>query len=143
MSAASVTYRGVVYPAQTDAMGHMNTQFYVAAFDQAMWHLVAALGFRSEWIRERREGWADVKYVIDFKRELRAGDLYHIESVIHRLGRNSLVTRHVLVDTNGGEAAAELEMTSVYFDLEARASTPIPEEIRLAAQTMLGVASTG
>ena len=40
------TFRGVVYPAQCDAMGHMNVQHYVAAFDQAMWHLVHEIGYR-------------------------------------------------------------------------------------------------
>ena len=31
-------------PAQCDAMGHMNVQYYIAAFDQSLWHLMATAG---------------------------------------------------------------------------------------------------
>ena len=137
--AGTVTYRGVVYPAQCDAMGHMNTPHYVAAFDQAMWHLVASMGYRAVWIKERDEGWADVRYVIDYKSELRAGELFHVESGICKIGRSSLVSRHTMVHTDGGEVAAELEMTSVYFDLKARVSKVIPDAMRVAAEALASV----
>jgi acyl-CoA thioester hydrolase len=126
----------VVYPAQCDAMGHMNTPHYVAAFDQAMWHLVASMGYRAVWVKERDEGWADVRHVIDYKSELRAGELFHVESGICKMGRSSLVSRHIMVRTDGGEVVAELEMTSVYFDLKARVSKTIPDEIRAAADAL-------
>ncbi len=137
-----MTYRGVVYPAQCDAMGHMNTPFYVAAFDQAMWHLVAEFGFRAAWIQERRQGWADVKYVIEFRSELGVGDLFQVESAVERVGKTSLVTRHALLETGTSKVAAEVEMTSVYFNLEKRVSLPIPELIRAAAEAMLAEAAT-
>jgi hypothetical protein len=37
------TYRGVAYPWQCDAMGHMNTQFYSALYDGAGFHFLAML----------------------------------------------------------------------------------------------------
>ncbi len=137
-----VTYRGVVYPAQCDAMGHMNVQHYVAAFDQAMWHLVLALGFRPSWVTERRQGWADVRYLINFKRELSAGQLFRVESAVVRIGGSSLVTAHQLREVESGEVAADIEMTSVYFDLERRASRQLPPDIRRAAEQMLARAAT-
>ncbi len=70
-------------------MGHMNTPHYIAAFDQAMWHLVHALGYRPAWREQRGEGWADVRYVIDFRSELRAGDLFVVDSAVTRVGRSS------------------------------------------------------
>ncbi len=33
------TYQGTVYPWNCDHMGHMNVQFYVAKFDEAIWNL--------------------------------------------------------------------------------------------------------
>jgi acyl-CoA thioester hydrolase len=114
----------------------MNTPHYVAAFDQAMWHLVASMGYRAVWIKERDEGWADVRYVIDYKSELGAGELFHVESGIRKIGRSSLVSCHTMVCTDGGKVVAELEMTSVYFDLKARVSKPIPDSIRAAADAM-------
>ena len=49
-------YRGVVYPAQCDAMGHMNVQYYVAAFDQAMWHLAHELQGEAQTTRKNLAG---------------------------------------------------------------------------------------
>jgi len=129
-----ITFRGVVYPGQFDAMGHLNVQHYSAVFDQAMWHLVNHLGYRPSWVVERCEGWADVRYVIDFRKELRAGELYHADSCVVKTGRSSLVTQHRIFNSELQVLSAEVEMTSVYFDLEKRVSRPIPEEIRLAAE---------
>jgi acyl-CoA thioester hydrolase len=129
------TFAGVVYPAQCDAMGHMNTPHYVAALDQAMWHLVHALGYEPAWREERREGWADVRFVLDFRSELRAGDLFVVDSAVAETGRSSLVSRHHLRAVDG-RLAAELEMTSVYFDLAARRSLPLPAALRAAAEAL-------
>ncbi len=75
-----VTYRGVVYPVQCDVMGHMNVQHYIGAFDQAGWHLVAAIGYKPSWLKERNCGWADRRYEIDFIDELPVGSLFEIRS---------------------------------------------------------------
>lgn len=132
-----ITFRGLVYPAQCDGMGHMNVQHYTAVFDQAMWHLVTQLGFRPSWVTDRREGWADVRYLINFRKELRAGELFHAESNVMKVGHTSLLTHHRIFNTERGELAAELEMTSVYFDLENRVSRPVPADIRSAAKQWL------
>jgi acyl-CoA thioester hydrolase len=126
------TYRGVVYPAQTDAMGHMTVQYYVAAFDQAFWHQIASLGYNPDWRLERREGWADVRYEIDYRAELKVGDLFSVSSKVIKVGRSSLVTHHSLLN-NALQLCAEITMTSVYFDLEQRVSKEIPNNIKLSA----------
>jgi acyl-CoA thioester hydrolase len=134
-----VTYRGVVYPAQCDAMGHMNVQHIVAAFDQAIWHLVHELGYRSSWVTERHRGWADVRYLINYHRELRAGELFYVTSGVVRVGNSSLVTLHQVRQAESGEIAADTETTSVYFDLTARKSVSLPADIKAAAQSLLAV----
>lgn len=134
------TYSGVVYPAQTDAMGHMTVQYYVAAFDQAMWHLVHAIGYRPEWQSERGEGWADVRHDVTFSRELRVGSLFWVESAVVAVGRTSLSTRHRLFDA-GGELASTDEIKSVYFDLHRRKALPLPEPIRNSASDRMTAAS--
>lgn len=132
------TFRGVVYPAQTDAMGHMTVQYYVAAFDQAMWHLVAALGYDPAWRTDRHEGWADVHYVIDFVSELKAGDLYRVESSVGLVGRSSITTRHELFGP-GQRLVAKIEMKSVYFDLMNRKSLQLPQEVKCEAERHLAL----
>ena len=134
------TFRGLVYPAQCDAMGHMNVQHYVAAFDQAMWHLVHEIGYRKPATPGTGHGWADVRHVVDYRRELAAGSLYKVMSGIAKVGRSSLVTVHRMFASDNEEQAAECEMTSVYFDLSARASCPIPPALRDAATALLPAA---
>ena len=135
------TYQAIVYPAQCDAMGHMSVQYYVAAFDQAMWALVYALGWRPDPDSDSR-GFADVKHVVRYLRELRAGAPFAIDSHVADCGASSLVTNHKMIDVTTGELAAEAEMTSVHFDLIARKSTPLPDAFRskLAAITSSGTA---
>jgi acyl-CoA thioester hydrolase len=130
------TFTGVVYPLQSDAMGHMTVQYYVAAFDQAMWHLVSHLGYDPDLRNSRDEGWADVRYEIDFRSELRIGDLYSVESEVLDIGNRSLKSRHKLLARNG-ELAAELLMTSVYFHLKERKAILLPEIIRAGARAFI------
>jgi acyl-CoA thioester hydrolase len=134
-----MTYRGVVFPGQCDAMGHMNVQHYIAAFDQAMWHLVSELGYRVSWVADRKQGWADVRYLVNYRRELQAGELFHVYSSVQKIGRTSLTTFHQLLVSESGDVAADVEMTSVYFDLAARTALEIPEQIRSAVAARLDV----
>ena len=131
------TFRGLVYPAQCDAMGHMNVQYYIAAFDQAMWHLVHEFGYRKPASPNTGHGWADVRHVVDYRRELPAGALYRVASGVDKVGRSSLVTRHRMFEMESGDLAAECEMTSVYFDLAARVSAPLPQSLSNAARALL------
>ncbi len=133
-----LTYHGVVYPAQCDAMGHMNVQYYIAAFDQSLWHLMAAAGYSAAWIAERQEGWADRRYEVDFRRELPVGSLFEIRSEVVKVGRTSLTTRQVMTDTANGELCAEMLAVSVYFDLAARKARPLPEVIVAGAAQFIG-----
>ena len=131
------TFRGLVYPAQCDAMGHMNVQHYIAAFDQAMWHLVHEFGYRKPASPSTGHGWADVRHVVEYRRELPAGALYRVASGVDKVGRSSLVTRHRMFEMESGDLAAECEMTSVYFDLAARVSAPLPQSLSNAARALL------
>lgn len=134
------TYQGVAYPAQCDAMGHMNVQYYIAAFDQSLWHLVAACGYRQEWIAQKHEGWADVRYEIDFRNELPVGHLFVVDAEVVRIGRSSMVTRHIMRHQGEETIAAELLATSVYFDLAARKAHAIPDVVRDGATGLLAEA---
>lgn len=133
-------YFGVVYPAQTDAMGHMTVQYYVSAFDQAMWHLVHTLGYRPEWQTERGEGWADIRHDVTFSKELRVGSLFWVESSVVAIGKTSLSTLHRLYSADG-ELSSTDEIKSVYFDLNERKARPLPEPIRKSANDRLTNAS--
>lgn len=134
-----VTYRGIVYPVQCDVMGHMNVQHYIAAFDQAMWHLVAAIGYRASWLKERNLGWADRRYEVDFHAELPVGSLFEVKSRLLKIGRTSLTAHHAMFNSETGVLSAEITAVSILFDLAARKSTPFPPEMIEGAQAYLSV----
>jgi len=117
-------------------MGHMTVQHYVAAFDQAMWHLVHGLGYRTEWQTERGEGWADIRHDVAFMKELRVGSLFWVESSVVAIGTTSLSTRHRLFNADG-EISSTDEIKSVYFDLHKRRSYPLPDVVRKSASERL------
>lgn len=131
-----ITYRASVYPAQCDAMGHMTVQYYVAAFDQAMWHMVAELGYDPEWRLTKNRGWADVNYNINFKNELKSGDLFLVRSSLKKVGNSSITTCHQMFDLKN-KIIADIEMISIYFDLLERKAEAIPDSIRVECQRLL------
>lgn len=130
------SYNGMVYPAMADAMGHMNVQHYVAAFDQAMWHVVAALGYDTGWQRSLGQGWADVLHETHFMQELAVGELFQVHTDIEAVGTSSLTLRHRM-ENRQGDAVATMKMKTVYFDLGARRAIPLPESLRNSARDHL------
>jgi acyl-CoA thioester hydrolase len=131
------TFRGVVYPAQCDAMGHLTIKEYMGFFDQAAWHCLLQLGFHSDDILKRRIGFADARHVVDYKHELLAGELVRAESEVLRVGTKSLTARHDLFNAATGVLAASLEAVTVQYDLEKRQSIPLLDTVRQGAEACL------
>ncbi|HEY6325553.1 MAG TPA: thioesterase family protein [Candidatus Cybelea sp.] len=132
-----VTYRGTVYPWQCDHMGHMNVMFYVGKFDEATWHLMAAVGITPTYVRETRAGMAGVQQNITYKRELLAGDIVEIRSQIVSVVDRKMVWVHDMYDAETGELCATCELTGVHIDRTRRRATPFPPEVRSRAQAMI------
>ena len=104
-------YRGVVHPWLCDSMGHMTTRHYTAMFDDASYHLFAALGFTPDHLAAGI-GLADVK----------------------------MTARYRMSNLHTGEPAAELEAITAQFDLKARKAVPLLPEIRANAKRLLAEA---
>ncbi len=131
------TFRGVVYPWHCDQMGHLNVQHYVGMYDQASVHLFAAFGLSHAHVRETNMGFADVRHVIEYKNELLAGSAVRMESRVTAVGNSSIRHEHRLLDIDTDEVAATFEAVSVYFDLGARKSAPLPQEFRDRAKALI------
>lgn len=129
------TFLGLVYPAECDANGHLNTSYYVRMFDVSGQHLFLRLRRRAGLGANPRLGWADVKQTIEYVSELHAGSLVAGYGEVVRVGGKSITTRHVLVDEEAGRIAARLEQVTVRFSLEARAAVPLEPEFRAAAES--------
>lgn len=130
------TFRGVVYPWVCDFMGHMNTQFYCALFDGATLHFLAQIVKRSE-LQALECGWVDMRQVIEYKHEVRSGELLMVRTQMTKIGNSSLGFRHELLDAETEALRATSEHVVAMFSLVQRKSTPLQPEARLRAMDML------
>lgn len=118
-------------------MGHMNVMFYVGKFDEASWHLLAAVGITPKHLQETQTGMAGVQQNITYKRELFAGDIVEIRSRILSIANRKMIWVHDLYDAETGELCATCELTGVHIDRTKRRATPFPPEVRSRAQAMI------
>ncbi|WP_137389197.1 acyl-CoA thioesterase [Rhodoligotrophos defluvii] len=119
-----------------DVMGHVNVRHYAAMFDDASFQLLGYLAGTGQETETGR-GWADARFVMEYKRELSAGTLVTIRTQVTRIGRSSLTYRHEMSGTLDGALRAEAEVVTVRFDLSARAPTALEPEIRERAGALL------
>ena len=136
------TYRGVVYPWQMDHMDHMNVQFYTARFDEATWHLFAALGMTTSYFKSNRRGMAALEQRTLYKKELHAGALIRITSELLEMKPKTIRFLHRMYDTESGAEVATTELVGAHIDTDARKALPFPEEI-VKRQAVLIAAGAG
>ncbi|HET7442160.1 MAG TPA: thioesterase family protein [Terriglobales bacterium] len=129
MAEPIITHRGVVYPWQCDHMGHMNVMWYVGKFDEATWQLLTAMGATPSRLRDERFGLAAVEQHIQYKRELRAGDVLTIRSSILEVKEKSVRFTHEMTNDQTGELAATTVLVGVCIDTVARKARPLPQDI--------------
>ena len=125
------TYRGTVYPWQCDHVGHMNIMGYVGKFDEANWNLMAR--------RQSGHGMAAVQQNITYRRELLAGDIVEVKSVLLEIGDRSIRFRHEMRNAETGEIAASCEITGVHLDRRTRKSAPFGDLVRRQIQNHVTV----
>jgi acyl-CoA thioester hydrolase len=136
---SSPTYRGTVYPWQCDHIGHMNIMWYVGKFDEANWNLFARIGVTPSYLRESGCGMAGVQQNITYTRELMAGDIVEVSSVVLEVREKSVRFMHEMRNAETGEVAATCEITAVHLDRQARKSAAFSETIRKLAISQLAV----
>jgi acyl-CoA thioester hydrolase len=131
---ALLTYRGTVYPWQCDHVGHMNVMWYVGKFDEATWHLFAALGLTPSYFRETGRGMGAVQQNVNYRRELLAGDIVTITSRVRDVRNKAIRFEHEMRNGETGEVVAMCELVAVHMDRTTRAGCPFPDAIRTAAE---------
>jgi len=120
------TYRGVVYPWQMDHMGHLNVRWYTDCFDQATWHLFAALGITPTYLREQNKAMAALDQHILYKAEVLAGELLVAHSKVLAVKNKVLHFRHDLYNAETNIEVANTEMFAAHLDGSTRKACPLP-----------------
>jgi len=133
----TLTHRGAVYPWHCDLMGHMNVQWYVAKFDEATWQLLGLLGLTAARLAGEGLGMAAVDQHVQYRRELRAGDLLAIRSTVLRVSEKSITFTHEMTNDVTGEVAASTTLVGVSLDTVTRRARALPSDVRERAAAMI------
>ncbi|MDK1494230.1 acyl-CoA thioesterase [Sinorhizobium sp. 7-81] len=128
------TARTMVYPADCDSQNHLNTAGYMRVFDIAIFQLFFRLGYTVDDLETNMVGWADVSHQISYLKEVKSGWPLFVRSAVVKIGRSSIGSVHEIVVEGTGEVTARLQATTVQFDLRARASLPVLDAVRNAAE---------
>lgn len=135
---AFLSFRSVVDPADCDFLGHMNVSRYFAACSDGVFAIQSEMGLTASDMREgRRLSFAVVNVQSNFRAELAAGDAIRLETTIIDVGTKSMTFRHRLFRADEDLLAFETVFKCVMFDLEARISRDIPDEVRARASQFL------
>jgi len=137
MAQSTITYRGTVYPWQCDHMGHMNVMWYVGKFDEATWQILAAMGAGPSRLRNEGFGLVAVEQHIEYKRELRPGDLLTIRSSILEAREKSVRFTHEMTNDETGELAATMLVVGVCIHTATRKARALPPDIRERIASLL------
>jgi acyl-CoA thioester hydrolase len=136
MSEPMEILRGVVHPWYCDNFGHMNVRWYGHFFDDAAFHLWPLYwGSHQKMLEQFGVHTVTASSTTTFLKELVAGDLILVDSLLTRIGRKScsFTERMLHVDTRAVHAT--YETTEVFFDPQTRKSRAMPAPIRQALET--------
>jgi acyl-CoA thioester hydrolase len=120
-------------------MGHMNVMWYVGKFDEATWQFFLNVGLPRSRCLSEGTGMAAVEQHIEYKRELRAGDLISIRSAALEVKEKSIRFVHEMTNDENGELAARTILVGVYFSTTERKSLALPADVRQRAQLLVNV----
>ena len=130
MSGWQLTYRGVAFPWHCDHFGHMNVRWYGHFFDDAAFQIWTVLGHGFKKMEADGIHTVIAKSTIEYMREVRAGDLFTIETGFLKCGTKSCTHLQRMVNADTGVLHAVQETVEVFFDSETRSSAEIPAAVR-------------
>lgn len=128
----NLTFRGVVHPWMCDAMGHMNVRHYTGLYDDCCWHVLTFIMPSGE----SDAGWVAGTMTIEFLREVAPRAMLVLNPTVVRIGSKSISTRIEMRDASTGIHYSTGNFVSVLFDLKARTSLVLPDDVRSRASSL-------
>ena len=124
-------YKGTAQPWFCDVMGHMNIRYFMTMFDESSYQLLfEVFAWTGNPDNNGGQGWADVKHVIEYQAEVRAGDLLEVRGCISKVGNKSIGIRYEMHNSARNELAATLDCVCVLIDLESRRAVALSDDQR-------------
>ena len=128
------TYRGTVFPWETDIVEHLTVAYYFERFADATLNLLESLGLGADYMRAERRGCVTVDCYVRYMHELRVGDILHISSAVIGVDAEGLRLAHRVFNSDTGILCATVEQRTVHMELGTRAGAPLPAGPRRAAE---------
>jgi acyl-CoA thioesterase FadM len=128
------TYRGTVFPWETDIVEHLTVAYYFERFADATLNLLDGLGLGADYMAAERRGCVTVDCYVRYMHELRVGDILHISSAVIGVDETVLRLGHRVVNSATGVVCATMEQRAVHVGLGARTSVPLPVRQRRVAE---------
>jgi acyl-CoA thioester hydrolase len=132
------TARGTVHTWQCDHMGHINVRAYGEFFEEACWQLYNRIGITPSLLRSGTFHVAAVQQDIRYLRELLAGDVIVVRSLVVEVREKVLKFAHQLANVETGVVCATSTFTVVCIDSAARRARAFPEDIAARARAAVG-----
>jgi acyl-CoA thioester hydrolase len=125
-----------VDPAWIDYNGHLNTAYYGVLFDRAVDEAFLACGMGPDYVRDRGMSYFLVENRIRHLREIGRRD--RVRMTLQLLDVDDKRMRYVLEmrETKDGWIAATSEQLALHVDMRTRKTTPFPDDIRAALESM-------
>lgn len=141
MSGPVETHRGMVRRENCDHFGHMNIQFYDAALSDAFFYMMNLIGLGRAEVERRRIGLAALGIALTYRRELRPGDLFKVETGFLKFEPLEIITAHRMIRSSDGKLALTARGQAVPLHLDQRRKADIPDDIMAAAQAHISAPS--
>jgi acyl-CoA thioester hydrolase len=135
------TFKGAVLVSEYDSASHMNSQMYVARFDQATWFLMHAVGVTPTTMRQQDRRIAIVRQSYQFLEELRGGELVVVKSGFVAVGEKYLRFIHQMWNFERSQLLATCDCTAVQASLETGKSIALPAALQQQAKDLLVAAN--
>src|SRR5207244_258023 len=134
MSGWLETYRGTVSRWVVDHNDHLTVAYYFARIADAGLGVLEALGLGADYAAHERRACVTVDCYVRYSRELRVGDILHIESGVVGVEPAALGLGHKLFNSETGEVCTTIEQQVGHVELVGRAAVPLTAAQRRAAE---------
>ena len=128
------TYRGAVHRWELDNVDHFTVAFYFQRFADATLGLLESLELGPPYMARTKRGAVPVDAYVRYLRELRVGDLLHVESGVIAVEDGDIVIGHKLFDSSTGTVCATVESRTRHVELAGRVPVPLTAAQEKAAR---------
>ena len=132
-----VSSRGTIDAWDCDGRGEMCLRQYYAIASDGIGPTRHRMGITRDLARTRHWGGVALEYAVAFLAPIQSGDIYSLRTGLLDLADKTFRVGHRLHNDTSGKVAATFDIVACIFDLQARHTMTIPDEIRTKAQTMM------